>query len=66
MMPKMMEGMNMAEIMLQMMSKMMGGEGGMPSMMMQMMRGMMGSKKRGEKGEPCAMPIMETQENFKP
>jgi hypothetical protein len=74
MMPKMlekiMEGMTaedkqelMGSMMPAMMSQMFGGEGGMPSMIMQMMRSMMSSEKEGERPR---MPVMETQEDFKP
>ena len=73
MMEKMMEGMStedkqelMGSMMPAMMSQMFGGEGGMPSMMMQMMRSMMGGQKEGEKEERPLMPVMETQEDFKP
>ncbi|MCP8312835.1 MAG: hypothetical protein H3Z53_00455 [archaeon] len=73
MMEKMMEGMTvkdkqelMGSMMPAMMSQMFGGEGGMPSMMMQTMKGMMGGEKKGEEGEFPRMPVMETQEDFKP
>jgi len=73
MMEKMMEGMTvedkqelMGSMMPAMMSQMFGGEGTMPSMMMQMMKGMMSSEKEGEKGERPRMPVLETQEDFKP
>jgi len=66
MMPKMMEGMDMSAMMPQMMEKMMWSEGGMPFMMRQMMKSMMGGGKEGEKGQPCPMPVMETQKDFKP
>jgi hypothetical protein len=49
-----------------MMEKMMGVKGGKLSMMMQMMKRRMSGGKEGEKGEPCSMPVMETQEDFKP
>ena len=73
MMEKMMEGMTaedkqelMGSMMPAMMSQMFGGEGGMPSMMMQMMKSMIGGKREGEKRESPRMPVMETQEDFKP
>jgi len=72
MMEKMMEGMTaedkqelMSSMMPTMLSQMFGGKGGAPSMMMQMMS-MMGAEKEGEKGEHARMPVMETQEDFKP
>jgi len=61
MMAKMMEGVNMMDVMPKMMMGMMGGEGRMSSMM----KNMMGSDKGG-KGERPFMPVMETQEDFKP
>ncbi len=74
MMEKMMEGMTaegkqelMSSMMPVMMSQMFGGEGGMSSMMMQMMRS--STKKddeKGEAGERQRVPVMETQEDFKP
>jgi len=67
MMEKMLEGLTaeerrelMSSMMPAMMSQMFGGEGGMPAMMMQMMRGMMSSENSPQ------MPVMKTQEDFKP
>ncbi|MEM2098855.1 MAG: hypothetical protein QXU99_03800 [Candidatus Bathyarchaeia archaeon] len=55
----------MGSMMPAMMSQMFGGESGMPSMMMQMMRSMMGGEK-GKKRDRPFMPVMETQEDFRP
>jgi len=54
----------MSSMMPAMMTQMFGGESGMPSMMMQMMKSMMGGEKEKEKHQ--TMPIMETEEDFKP
>ncbi len=70
MMEKMIEGLTaedrqelMGSMMPAMMSQMFGGEDGMFSMMMQMMSKMMSTEKEEENPR---IPVMETQEGFKP
>lgn len=72
MMEKIIEGMTrrdkqelISTIMPAIMSQMFGG-GGIPSMKAEMMTSLVSGEKEAERGEAPRMPVMETQEDFKP